>query len=77
MHRKTDKAKMAYHQSNRMFERDDCWFFDTRGAKVVGPYKDMLEVTTQLEVYIRMVDSGAFAETDLFPCEFLQVQDVV
>ena len=77
MQRKTDKTKMVCPQTSRTFEHEGCWYFDTREGKVVGPYKDMLEVTTQLEVYIRMVESGATAETDAFPGELLQVQDVI
>ena len=41
-----------------MLKKDDSWFFRTREGDVVGPFRDELEASTQLEVYIRLVDSG-------------------
>jgi hypothetical protein len=46
----------------RMYEEDGSWFFKTREGGSVGPFRDELETSTRLEVYIRMVDSGLLAE---------------
>ena len=51
-------------RTNRMFEEDGSWFFKTREGDSVGPFRDELETSTRLEVYIRMVDSGLLAEDD-------------
>ena len=51
-------------RTNRMFEEDGSWFFKTREGCSVGPFRDELETSTRLEVYIRMVDSGLLAEDD-------------
>jgi len=47
-----------------MYEEDGSWFFKTREGGSVGPFRDELETSTRLEVYIRMVDSGLLAEED-------------
>jgi len=42
----------------RTFEEDGNWFFKTREGDLVGPFRDELEASTQLEVYIRMINTG-------------------
>lgn len=42
----------------RIFEEDGNWFFRTREGDVAGPFRDELEASTRLEVYIRMVNTG-------------------
>ncbi|MCB1704239.1 MAG: hypothetical protein KDI17_05210 [Halioglobus sp.] len=46
-----------------MFQDNGGWFFKTREGETVGPFQEELEASTQLEVYIRLVNSG------LLPCE--------
>jgi hypothetical protein len=58
MKRKSDKNNQVCFRTNRMYEADGRWYFKTRGGAVVGPFRDELEASTQLEVYIRMVDLG-------------------
>jgi len=45
-----------------MYKDAGSWFFNTREGTVVGPFRDELEAYTQLEVYIRLVDSGMLPE---------------
>jgi len=42
----------------RTFEEDGSWFFKTREGHLAGPFRDELEASIQLEVYIRMVTTG-------------------
>jgi len=42
----------------RTFEQDGSWFFKTREGELAGPFRDELEASTQLEVYIRLVSAG-------------------
>ena len=62
----TDK-KQNCARSNRMFKKGANWFFKTREGSAVGPFRDELEVSTQLEVYIRLVDSGLLPQEDTEP----------
>jgi hypothetical protein len=41
-----------------MFREDGNWFFKTREGDTVGPFGEELEASTQLEVYIRLVNAG-------------------
>ena len=66
VHRKTDEAGKARFRTNRMFEENDAWYFYTREGDAVGPFVDELEATTQLEVYIRLADSGLLSETSRY-----------
>ncbi|MDX1733569.1 MAG: DUF6316 family protein [Halioglobus sp.] len=56
--RRSDNDSAAASRSPRMYQQDDSWFFNTREGTAAGPFKDKLEASTQLEVYIRMADSG-------------------
>lgn len=58
MQRKNDKNKNTSFRSNRMFEDDGKWFCKTREGGAIGPFRDELEAATQLELYIRMSESG-------------------
>ena len=42
----------------RMYTDNGNWFFKTREGDTVGPFKEELEASTQLEIYIRLVSSG-------------------
>ena len=56
--RRSDSRKEAASRSTRMFRENEDWFFNTREGKAIGPFRDKLEASTQLEVYIRMAGSG-------------------
>ncbi len=58
MKRNDGKNARLFVRSNRMFRIDDSWFFKTREGDSVGPFEDELEASTQLEVYIRLVNAG-------------------
>jgi hypothetical protein len=47
-----------------MFKADGSWFFRTREGNTVGPFADELEASTQLEVYIRLVNAGLLPEQE-------------
>jgi hypothetical protein len=66
MKRKSDKNSQACYRTTRMYEEGSSWYFTTREATVMGPFCDELEASTQLEVYIRMVDSGLLPEQELY-----------
>lgn len=65
MQRKDDKIQQAHYRTARMFQQDDGWYFKTREGGAVGPFHDELSASTQLEVYIRMVESGLMSEQEL------------
>ena len=56
--RRSDSSSETTSRSTRMFKDKESWFFNTREGKAIGPFRDKLEASTQLEVYIRMADSG-------------------
>ena len=56
--RKNESDPKAVTRSNRTFTEDGNWFFKTRGGQLAGPFRDELEASTRLEVYIRLVNSG-------------------
>ncbi|MEM9254045.1 MAG: DUF6316 family protein [Pseudomonadota bacterium] len=58
MQRKNDTDQHADKRTPRMYEQSDGWFFSTREGDPKGPFRDEYEASTQLEVYIRMADSG-------------------
>lgn len=64
MGRRTDTRKQVGARSSRMYEEGGSWYFNTREGTVVGPFRDELEAYTQLEVYIRMADSGLLPGTE-------------
>lgn len=48
----------AFYRTSRMFREGGNWFFKTREGETVGPFQEELDASTQLEVYIRLVNSG-------------------
>ena len=58
MNRNDSNNKRVRLHTNRMFKADGSWFFKTREGNTVGPFVDELEASTQLEVYIRLVNAG-------------------
>ena len=58
MRRIDEKNKPRCFRSSRMYSKNDTWYFKTREDDVVGPFRDELEASIQLEVYIRLVDAG-------------------
>ena len=56
-------SKPGYKRTIRTFEEDGNWFFKTREGRLAGPFRDELEASTQLEVYIRMISTGLLTST--------------
>jgi hypothetical protein len=71
MKRKDDSSKHARFRSNRMFEQEGQWFFRTREEDDQGPFDDELEASTQLEVYLRMLESGLLPEAHALSPEWI------
>jgi hypothetical protein len=53
-----NRNPQANSRTSRMFQDKGNWFFKTREGDTVGPFEEELEASTQLEVYIRLVNSG-------------------
>jgi hypothetical protein len=51
-------SDQAGSRTRRTFEENGNWFFKTREGELAGPFRDELEASTRLEVYIRLVNSG-------------------
>jgi hypothetical protein len=64
MKRSATENKQDCARTNRMFKKGANWFFKTREGSAVGPFRDELEVSTQLEVYIRLVASGLLPQEE-------------
>ncbi len=58
MRRIDAKNNLVCLRTNRMFKAEEGWFFKTREGHTIGPFRDELEASTQLEVYIRLVTAG-------------------
>lgn len=71
MKRKDDTNKHVCFRTNRMFEQDGRWFFRTREEDDQGPYGDELEASTQLEVYLRMLECGLLPEAHALSPEWI------
>lgn len=54
----TENMNQDIFRTTRMFQEDGSWFFKIREGETFGPFRDELEASTRLEVYIRLVDSG-------------------
>lgn len=71
MKRKDDSDKHVSFRTNRMFEQSGSWFFKTREEGHLGPFDDELEASTQLEVYLRMLDCGLLPEAHALSPEWI------
>jgi hypothetical protein len=65
MKRNNTKKRQVVLRTDRMFKADGSWFFKTREGDTVGPFADELEASTQLEVYIRLVNAGLLPEQEV------------
>jgi hypothetical protein len=54
----TSNSDQVSIRTNRTFKEGGNWFFKTREGELVGPFRDELEASTRLEVFIRLVNSG-------------------
>lgn len=69
MKRKNETITRTHFRTNRMFEENGCWYFNTREGEMMGPFKDELEASTKLEVYIRLSDTGLLDDAVQFSLE--------
>jgi len=68
MKRNDTQQRQVCLRTDRMFKADGNWFFKTREGHTVGPFADELEASTQLEVYIRLVNAGLLpVQEELLP----------
>jgi Domain of unknown function (DUF6316) len=64
MKRSSTRKRQACSRTDRMFRTGDGWYFRTREGGTVGPFADELEASTQLEVYIRLANTGLLPEQE-------------
>lgn len=64
MKRNSNTKRQDCSRTNRMYNTGDGWYFKTREGATVGPFADELEASTQLEVYIRLANTGLLPEQD-------------
>jgi hypothetical protein len=77
MKRKGEQNNETCLRTDRTFEKEGNWYFNTREGRVVGPFRDELEVTTQLEIYIRKADSGLLVPGDDYSISPAMVEGAV
>ena len=71
--RSSDRTTKSHFRTDRMFSQNGQWYFNTRGGEVIGPFGDELEASTQLEVYMRLADSGLLPEASAHSLESSKV----
>ena len=69
MKRKGETSTRTHFRSSRMFEESGYWYFNTREGEMIGPFKDELEASTKLEVYIRLADTDLLDDAEQFSLE--------
>lgn len=72
MKRKGENSTRTHFRSSRMYEENGYWYFNTREGEMIGPFRDELEASTKLEVYIRLADTGLLTEADQFSLQPVQ-----
>ena len=63
MMRKSDPEPYTKFRPNRFFKDDGKWYFHTREAIPEGPFEYRDEAQQQLQDYIRIANSGFYAES--------------
>lgn len=66
MKRKSDSVSRTRFRTDRMYEENGHWYFNTREGEMIGPFRDELEASSKLEVYIRLVDTGLLTDAHQF-----------
>ena len=66
-HKDTNNSDQVSIRTTRTFKEDGSWFFKTREGELAGPFRDELEASTRLEVYIRLVNSGLLSVSGALP----------
>ncbi len=62
----TRTGDQAGTRTSRTFTQDGSWFFKTREGGLAGPFQDELEASVQLEVYIRMINTGLGPQREIY-----------
>ena len=71
--RKTDSGPVTVYRSDRITSESGKWFFFTRKGTIEGPFRDKLVCLNQLEMYIKVMQSGMLSdENDLHFTEHYQ-----
>ncbi len=60
--RKDDLKTQTRFRSDRIFEHNSEWFFYTREGTIEGPFKQQLEASHHVKIYIEMMASRLAGE---------------
>lgn len=56
--RKSDSEFKQWFRSDRFFQNERKWYFDTREGSVQGPFENKSEAQYSLEKYVKMVEAA-------------------
>ena len=60
--RTSDPKPLAVYRSDRVILEDGKWFFFTREGTIEGPFRDKVVCLNQLDMYIKVMQSGMLSE---------------
>lgn len=60
--RKADPEPSAVYRTDRIISEAGKWFFFTREGTIEGPFRDKVLCLNQLEMYIKVKQSGMLSE---------------
>jgi hypothetical protein len=60
--RTSDSGPIAFFRSDRIISEGGKWFFFTREGTIEGPFNDKVLCLNQLEMYIKVMQSGMLSQ---------------
>ncbi len=57
-----DLRSRPVFRSDRIIKEGDKWYFYTREGTLEGPFHDRRDAEDQVEIYIKVIDSGLIEE---------------
>lgn len=60
--RRTDPEALSVYRAERVVSQGGKWFFYTREGTIEGPFRDKITCLNQLDVYIKVMQSGMLSE---------------
>jgi hypothetical protein len=74
--RKSDFGPCTKFRPNRFFKNGGKWYFNTREGSTEGPFEYRYEAEESLETYIKIVNSGFYADAGKLTLEPLESPEI-
>ena len=62
--RHTDSQERTFFRSERFFQHDGYWYFNTREGTIEGPFNDIVHAKQRMQAYIEVHASGMLGDDD-------------